>query len=552
MDFIQALMERAKAKHLALGGFSSPISSIGSGSGRPGWENLGSADWGTSNLDPNNITKSFTNPLMEDPRNGQSSMDKMDYLDRAQAFFKNPGKNISNAWNTSKEGLGKSISDAWHQAIGAGGGPAFNPAVPTDTFHASLPEISRTNFEPGMMAGTAGYLEGMGGLNQAYNKQLGLGDMSLETLNAQRNLYGQQQGLADALLAQSRGEGPNPAQQQFMQNVNQNIRQQAGALASQRGINPALAGRMAAQMGAEANQNAAGQAALLQAQQQLAAQQQLGQNYGQMGQNLLGQGSTFNTAGNLYGGAGALANSMAGTGVGYYGQNVQGQGAQNNAITTGTLGTNQINAGVAAGNADRFMQGQKMLSDQAISRSSNNSAMNRGLLGGAMQGIGGLATQAGLGTAFGKLFKGGSGDTTDNTGDAAGNAGDAAGNAGDAASEASNIIPEYHGGQIPDKKALSLADALMQQGGKVPGKAKVKGDNPKNDTVPTVLSPNEIVLPRSVAMSDDAPQKAAEFVARLKGKKGVGPKGYGKILEKHRQLQQKMADLEAIIKRSAS
>lgn len=41
--------------------------------------------------------------------------------------------------------------------------------------------------------------------------------------------------------------------------------------------------------------------------------------------------------------------------------------------------------------------------------------------------------------------------------------------------------------------------SLLNKGGNVPGKAKVKGDSLKNDTVKTKLSPGEIVIPRTVA-----------------------------------------------------
>jgi len=39
----------------------------------------------------------------------------------------------------------------------------------------------------------------------------------------------------------------------------------------------------------------------------------------------------------------------------------------------------------------------------------------------------------------------------------------------------------------------------MFEGGVVPGEAQVPGDHPANDTVPTMLSPGEVVIPRSVA-----------------------------------------------------
>jgi hypothetical protein len=69
-------------------------------------------------------------------------------------------------------------------------------------------------------------------------------------------------------------------------------------------------------------------------------------------------------------------------------------------------------------------------------------------------------------------------------------------------------------------------------GGPVPGVAQVKGDSTKNDIVPAVLSPGEIVLPRSVTMAENAPKAAAQFVAdhlkRVKGHKSVPTLKHGK------------------------
>lgn len=42
-----------------------------------------------------------------------------------------------------------------------------------------------------------------------------------------------------------------------------------------------------------------------------------------------------------------------------------------------------------------------------------------------------------------------------------------------------------------------------KEGGKVPGKAKVKGDSPANDTVDAKLSPGELVIPRSIIGQPD-------------------------------------------------
>lgn len=62
-----------------------------------------------------------------------------------------------------------------------------------------------------------------------------------------------------------------------------------------------------------------------------------------------------------------------------------------------------------------------------------------------------------------------------------------------------------------------MLSSLMSKGGSVPGKAKVGGDARANDTVPTMLSPGEIVIPRSHASS---PEDAAAFVRALQASGG--------------------------------
>lgn len=422
--------------------------------------------------------------------------------------------------------------------------------------------------------------------------QLGLAGTAAGIQGAQQGLYGQQQGLADVLMAQSRGEGPNPAQAQYQQNVNQNIAQQASAIASARGINPALAARMAAQQGAAMTQQAAGQSAIMQAQQQLAAQQQLQAQQQAMGQNLLGQGATLNTAGGLSG--------LAGQTYGNMGQNLTGQnnvyntagglygGAGNTAQGVGQLGANVLGTGVSGLHGYNQDTINSSLGAQGISATSQNSGnailgneaqektrLNAAVLGGVLNAGGALGAAAikappvnvnptvpaGSATSASTdvASTGGYGSPDAGSGSATGGNAEWGQDTGVALNDSGNNwigggqgggTLWSKGGQIPDRNALSLAQALMGQGGSVPGKAKRKGDSPSNDTVPTVLSPKEIVLPRSVALAPDAPQKAADFVAKLKGKQS-GQKGYGKILEKHRHLQKKMAELDAIMRKRA-
>lgn len=89
-----------------------------------------------------------------------------------------------------------------------------------------------------------------------------------------------------------------------------------------------------------------------------------------------------------------------------------------------------------------------------------------------------------------------------------------------------HIIDKYHGktdvpgpesGPVisnkPDgSKGLSWYETAAQ-GMKVPGKAEVDGDSPKNDKVPAMLSPGEIVIKRSKAKDPDAAAQEAKKIS---------------------------------------
>lgn len=80
----------------------------------------------------------------------------------------------------------------------------------------------------------------------------------------------------------------------------------------------------------------------------------------------------------------------------------------------------------------------------------------------------------------------------------------------------------------------------------IPGKAKFKGDTRSNDTVPALLSPGEIVLPRTVAQSEDAPDKAKQFVAAIKKNKRPSPKAFAEALARLQELEARMNAMEAL------
>jgi len=249
------------------------------------------------------------------------------------------------------------------------------------------------------------------------------GNLASKGISDATNSYNQQQTLANMLMQQANGAGPNPALQQLKQQTALNNAQAAGLVASQKGINPALASMLASQNASNANQNAAGQAATLQAQQQLASQ-------------------------------GGLANVLA---------NMSSSANQRTALG---IGANQT------------------MNSANQSQSQSNAANMAGL----WDSIAGSAT---------KSMTGGSGATP---------------------------VGKAHGGMIP-------------------GSAPIPGDSPKNDTVPAMLSPGEIVVPRSKA---DDPQKAKAFIDELMGRGKKQKVSYNDILLAKRKLESVVSELQKL------
>lgn len=261
--------------------------------------------------------------------------------------------------------------------------------------------------------GQAELLNAAGRINNARQQQ-----QQFISALANQNPLAQQSNLAQQLLAQSQGAGPNPALAQLANTTGQNIQNQAALMAGAKGVsqNPGLTARNIGQMGAQQQQQAAGQAAALRAQQQLEAQNQLGNIYGQQ-----------------------LGAQQRGV------QDLSGMDLANQQQMLSMLSSqNAANAGVAAGNVKR----------------------GGDIFGGLLGGIG-----SALGFA--------------------------------------------EGGVVPQVGTSSLARfAAMSKGGHVPGKATVKGDSEKNDTVPALLSPGEVVIPRSKVKD---PHKVAAFINQVLG-----------------------------------
>lgn len=281
--------------------------------------------------------------------------------------------------------------------------------------------------------------------------------------NAAMATGGQQASLAEALRARAEGRaGPSLAELQLHQATDSTGRQAASLIAGQRGINPGMAARLGANAVAGANQQAAGQAAILRAQEQQAAQAQLA---GVLGQQRQGDIAAGGLGANLLGTAGGLAGQQRG-------QDLQAQ-----------MQAQQINADVASGNqrAQLAAAGLGQSADQMKMQADQANA-DRNLKIAAALAQGASAAGANANTSGGTPV------------------------------------------DVP-VTAESNIDGFSD-GGQVPGKPKVAKDSPRNDSVPAMLSPGEIVLPLSIVDADDAPDRAAAFVEAIKRTREGGTRRY--------------------------
>lgn len=323
---------------------------------------------------------------------------------------------------------------------------------------------------------------------QALQAQNGIGNQS-QVFNQQQQLSGQLQGVIN-------GTGPNPAQAQLAQSTGANVSNQAAMMAGQRGAsaNTGLIARQAAQQGANTQQQAAGQAATLQAQQSLGAMGQLQQQQANMG----------NLASNQ------VANQQAAnTNLGQ--QSLQQQsnllGLQQNA--------NSANASIASENA----------------KSQSN------MLGNVMGGLGSAAMLIGSGGAAAPMLM--AGEASQGLMNTAAEGGQVVdGKIGPQSFTAKHIlgIKMARGGKVPalvspgerylnPKEVEKVAEgkkAPMKAGEKIPGKAKVEGakNSYSNDTVHKNLDEGGIVIPRSVTQGKNPEKAAHDFVSAILAKDG--------------------------------
>lgn len=368
----------------------------------------------------------------------------------------------------------------------------------------------------------------------------------VQGLDAQSQLSGQ-------LSDQAAGRGPNPALSALQASTGNNIQQQAALAAGQRGAG-ANAGMIAAnnaQQGAQIQQNAVGQAATLQAQQQLAAQQaqqqlaatQVGQNAGaiqgenqqqQNEQNILqGANNASNTAGvsqqsNLNTtNANVASGNQAAAGNVFGGLMSGASSALASMFAHGGTVPKMANGGymaptplaVANPSGPQSFVGQWINSSVPTASapifSTPDAPMKMNDLSKSMPG-GGSKKNAPMSSGPGE----------NGTGQNA-----LAGANGTGGMNAPMRMLEAHGGKIP--KMLPPMSGknlqLVSKGGAVKGegkgqKAVTKGDSYANDTVPAMLSAGEVVIDKDTLHDSGPIGEAARMVAQHISMKNKGHK----------------------------
>jgi hypothetical protein len=379
----------------------------------------------------------------------------------------------------------------------------------------------------GVVKGVVGGLFGGGGGTGA----MGTGRFRAKEYNIDKNAfdvnglksYGQEQGarqnqsnFIQQLQQQMQGQGPSLANMQLQQATNRNIAQTMGQAASQRGVNPALAARLALTNAAGQNQQAAMDSAIIRQQEMLNAQQQLGSQIGaqrqgdlaatdrdlgaRMGKEQLGvqqQTGLNNTNQQAFEGAAQRRGNLMG-GIGAALGGLFNEGGVVPAPGQITQDPEKVKAFIAA------FQGKtkpKKNDDEPMNFSEGGVVPEKSKvkefakkLGQGLKDSGGEQQQQqsgqykagkGIGDALVGAFKG-------------------------------KAKPQGNDGAINPQVQMTA-----NQGGEVPGRAVTQGDSPKNDFVLALLSPGEIVIPRTAS---DSKEKAKRFVDQLLDKKNKGGK----------------------------
>ena len=312
---------------------------------------------------------------------------------------------------------------------------------------------------------------------------------SPQALAAQQQVLGQ-------LTQQAQGVGPSIAQRALAETTGQNVANTAALMASKRGAsaNAGLVGRQAALAGMGAQQQAAGQAATLRAQEQIMAQQQAanlaGQQLGQVaGAQATGlqaqqgaQQNVMNAIANRNATLGQIQQQVAGGQQQLFG-GLLGGAAQVGAKLVGFAEGGEVSSEPKMGEAGYW----KKIQEEHQKLVAPEQRQKEPLKEGAYQ----MGTA--LGSLAGKLIKG--------SGYAYG------GEVPAMLSPGEKYLPPREVEEVAKgKKPVDKAGKI------IPGRAKVDGDSLKNDTVHARLEEGGIVIPRSVMQSKNPSEQARKFV----------------------------------------
>lgn len=399
--------------------------------------------------------------------------------------------------------------------LGIGGSGATNEYQPSEA------NLNQTNYTPAIAGAIDASTNAVNNTNSAEDRAMN-----------QKYMEGLQNRIA--------GNAPSVAENQLMQSLGQNQADTASTISSMKGINPGLQAQLiAGQQGRNASE-IGGQAATLRAQEQAAAESNLGQAIsGQQGQDINNEIGGYNASTNRI-------NTLGG---------LQGQNNQQT-ITNHEINQN-LSAQIAAQNAGQLMKGASGLSGGGSGAASAVGMMMA--KGGKVQkfGTGGTVTPSNVsrfltddpnpnqaGTS--KKKPDDSLQTTPNAADTGPGATDLGANytgtmnaarGGKVKKQPKSSVGQFlaKGGSVkamlsPGEKYLSPKEAKavaqgkadpMKAGKTVPGKAKVKGDSLKNDTVPATLKAGGVVIPRHVTQSKEAAEKARKFVQAIMSKQSL-------------------------------
>lgn len=401
---------------------------------------------------------------------------------------------------------------------------------------------------------------------QYANAQKGLAEQMnfLKAIQGQNGIQNQSD-VYNMLAGVANGQGPNPAQAMLNQATSTNVANQAALMAGQRGTgaNAGLLARQAAQQGGALQQQAAGQGATMQAQQAMNAINSMGNIAGQQVGNQAAATAGYNQMAQNE--QNMILNAIAARNNAEVGMQ-SNMNEQNAKIAQGVMGTqagivgglmNSAGGGAAAAGAtggevkkDRIGNNPKLMADGGVATSQPSTSNGpQSSFGKFMQSLGTSMQNSnsfGAGKENSADYQGGE-DFGKGLGQLIGSGAKAISNAFKSSPtmvsdnqtatqnfsnpDSQGVMNAAHGGKVPAKLSpgevylppkkvseVAKGKASPLEGKKVPGKAKVKGDSLKNDTVNATLEEGGIVIPRSVINSKDPHKAASDFVAAVLSK----------------------------------